>query len=94
MADNPRPWQQVDSPVETRTDRVELQRPSESKFATDRPEPAETIVIKWNQIRRRVVDEDGITIVQKQEVVYTETTTTWSPTEDKVVKEEQTLVQQ
>lgn len=88
LTDLTRPWQQTDLPAESTTLQVESQRPSDSRHASERPEPAEQVVVVRRQNRHRLVEGDGITVVEKQEVVFTETKTTWSSAGVDTVKHE------
>ena len=85
-----RQWEQVDLPAETSSHMIQTHRPSSSKYASDLVENAEQVIVTHKQLRSRVRDsDDGSTEMERQEVVFTETRTTWPVVAD--VKTETTI---
>lgn len=57
---------------------MHLQRPAASQYASDVGEDAQQSIVTQRQVRSRTRDlDDGSTLVEKQEVTFTETKTTW-----------------
>jgi F-box/leucine-rich repeat protein 10/11 len=75
---SPAPWKQEEHPIERATTVVALPRPSTSNDSGSVVNDAQLATASYRQIRKRVTaDAGGETVVEEQELVYTERRIVW-----------------
>lgn len=76
-----RPWAQADHPISKTTTKVWLPRPGGDGAS----EEAEEVSAVYHQSRKRTREEGGETIVEDQDLVFTERRVTW-PSKDNIAQ--------